>query len=328
MKIKILLALLVFAGIILAASFVFAKIEADNDGDGLSDYEEQKVYTTNINNQDSDQDSYTDSLEIFYGYSPIQKNAVKLNKVTLDLPYINESPDGSWTGPWKNACEEASIAMVEHFYLGKRQAVIKESMAFMTTLFTKQNQIWGSNADSDANRTAKLINDFTSYNASIKDEPTIEEIKKELQQKRPVIAPVYGKTLANPNTPFLASGSYYHMIVIVGYDDTTKEFICHDNGDAKTGTNYRYAYDVLMDSLHDFDFTLRKANGPARVLFTYPKLAKLTYSPKVYYLKDNTKQWVVDEKTFNAKGFSWDAINVVQPEWLINLENGIDLKIN
>ncbi len=319
--------LFIALGILVSLSFCIAKIEIDTDNDGLSDYEEQNVYATAHNNQDTDEDSYPDATEVFYGYSPSENNGAKLTKITLDVPYINESPDGSWTGPWKNACEEASIAMIDNFYLGQKDVSVKKAMDFMSMLFAEENDIWGSNADADTFRTAKLVNDYTHYNATIKDNPTIEDIKTELQQKRPVIIPVYGKTLNNPNTPFLATGSYYHMFIIIGYDDETQEFIAHDTGDTKTGSDHRYKYETIMNSLHDFNFTNHQADGPARAIFTYPKLAKLIASPKVYYLKDNTKQWIVDENSFNTFGFNWDAINIVQPEWLENFKTGNDIKI-
>lgn len=310
----------------MSAGFIYAKIMPDLDQDGLSDYEEVKVYQTDPMDSDTDNDQYSDGEEIYYGYSPTKNNAARLLKVNLDVPYINESPDGSWTGPWKNGCEEASIAMIENYYQGYTNVSVKDAMNYMSNLFTKQNEIWGSNADADAYRTAKLINDHTAYNASIIDNPTISQIKQELQQKRPVISLHYAKILNNPNVPFLATGSYYHMIVIVGYDDTTAEFITHDNGDAKTGKNYRYAYETFMESLHDFDFTTRQANGTPRVIFTYPRLVKINNSPKVYYVKNNTKQWIVDEQTFNANGGKWQAINLVHQEWLNQFSSGPDIK--
>lgn len=328
MKNKSYLYLTICLILLLSAGLIYAKIMPDTDGDGLSDQEETTVYGTNPLSQDTDLDGYFDWLEIHSGYSPTKAYAARLLNVSLDLPYINESPDGSWTGPWKNACEEASIAMAENYYLGRNQVGVKDAMSFMNFLFKKEDQIWGSNSDTDALRTAKLINDYTVYNGTIIDNPTIEQIKKELQQKRPVISLHYGKTLNNPNIPFLATGSYYHMMIIIGYDDTTEEFITHDTGDIKTGTKHRYKYELFMESLHDFDFTSRKANGPARVIFTYPKLAKITGSPKVYYLtNDEIKHWITDEKTFNAKGWNWDAINVVSEAWVNTFQAGPDVKI-
>lgn len=325
-KKRYLISIILIFGLIFAAGFVFAKIELDTDGDMLTDIEELKVYNTDPLSTDTDNDGYLDGYEVINGYSPTEDEGAKLTEIALDIPYIHESSDHSWTGPWKNGCEEASIAMVEDFYLGKKETTVKDSMAFMMMLFNKQDQIWGSNADADAYRANKLINDYTSYGSIIKEDSTVDDIKKELQQKRPVIVPVYGKILNNPNIPFLATGSYYHMIVIVGYDDETNEFITHDNGDTRTGSYHRYKYDILMDSVHDFIFSTRKANGPARAIFTYPKLVKLLYDPRVYYLDGESKQWINNEMTFNARGFNWDAISVVSPTWLINFKTGDDIK--
>jgi len=327
MKIRNILYLFIILGILLSLSFVSAKIEPDIDKDGLSDYEESKVYFSNPMSNDSDNDGYIDGLEIFYGYSPTKFQPQRLDKLTLSIPYINESPDGSWTGPWKNGCEEASIAMIEDFYLGKKEVSTQDAMTFMNMLFEKQNQIWGSNADADTYRTARIINDYTSYNATIIDNPTIEQIKDELNQKRPVISFHYGKVLNNPNIPFLATGSYYHVFIIIGYDDTTNEFITHDTGDIKTGANHRYDYDIFMNSLADFNFDVHQANGPARVIFTYPKLAKTIDSPKVYYLHENIKQWIINEETFNAKKFNWDAIMVVREVWLNQFIEEIEIRL-
>ncbi|MFA5187839.1 MAG: C39 family peptidase [Patescibacteria group bacterium] len=200
--------------------------------------------------------------------------AVKtVNSVILAVPYINESPDGNWTGYWKNACEEASIAMVENFYLGKQTVSTKDAMDFMNNLFTIENKIFGSNTNTDAKQTVQLINDYSSYKAVIKEAPTVEDIKSELQQNRPVIVPLYGFDLHNKNIPFVPAprGTSYHMIVIIGYDDTTKEFITNDDGDNKQGASHHYGYDLLMNAIHDWSYVTKQADGPAKAIFTYPK---------------------------------------------------------
>lgn len=325
-KYYLFLMILILA-VLVSAGFVFAKIEIDSDKDGLSDREEQNVYATNLNKADTDSDGYSDGQEVNSGYSPLEGAEAKLIKISLEVPYINEAPDNNWTGPWKNACEEASMAMVEKFYLGKSAVEVKEAKVFMTMMFDKQNKIWGSNADSDAKRTAQLINDYTIYNAKIIDDPTVEDIKKELQQKRPVIALHYGFDLQNKNIPFvpLPRGTSYHMTVVVGYDDESKEFIVNDTGDRKDGKNHHYDYDLFINSLHDFDFKVHKANGPARVIFTYPKLVKIDSSPKVYFLQNETKQWITNEAVFSVKKWDWNAINVVTAGWLSAFKNDKDI---
>ena len=190
----------------------------------------------------------------------------------LPVPFITEAPSGIFAGPWKNACEEASIAMVEWFYSGKNPDDIKAIEAFMLELFKQQNLLYGSNANSDAKRTVELINLYTSFTANIVENPTMEDIKREINQGRPVITPNYGFGLNNPNIPFLSTGSSYHMVVITGYDDEKDELITNDSGDFISGRAHRYAYDVFMQSVHDYDYTRNKADGPAFFIFTKPKL--------------------------------------------------------
>ncbi len=269
------------------------------------------------------QSNINDSNQVALVVSPanINKPAVateNLVKVVLSVPYINESPDNSWTGPWKNACEEASITMVDKYFSGLSSVSIEAAKKEMSMLFDVQNKLWGGNANSDAARTARLINENTVANAIIIEQPTIEQIKKELQGKRPVITPLYGFDLHNPNIPFVPAprGTSYHMLVVIGYDDSTKEFITNDTGDTKAGPAHRYGYDLFMNAIHDYSFVTKQADGPARAIFTYPKLVKLTESPKVFYIHDSIIQYIPSESVFKAKGWTWAAVNVVTAEWL------------
>ena len=199
-------------------------------------------------------------------------NAVEeVKKVVLSVPYISEAPRGIWSEPWVNGCEEASIAMVEKYYLGRESVSIEEAESFMQILFDAQDLLYGSNRNADSVRVARLISDYASFNGVIKDNPTLEEIKNELWQNHPVIAFHYGFALQNKNILFLATGSSYHNTVIIGYDDATREFIVNDSGDEIDGQNHRYSYDLFMNSLRDYDFSDNKADGPARVIFTSPK---------------------------------------------------------
>ncbi len=197
--------------------------------------------------------------------------------VTLPVPYIGEAPEHEWVGPWKNACEEASIAMVDKYYEGGRESGTadtvdtKEAMRFMQTLFDEQDTRYGSNANSDATQSALLIEDFTSYHAHIKDNPTIEEIQGELRAGRPVIALHRGFDLKNENIPFLETGSSYHMTVVIGFDEVKKVFLTNDPGDEIDGAGHTYSYETFMGSLHDYRHSTELADGPARVIFTSKK---------------------------------------------------------
>ena len=198
-KYKFYTIFIVFGWLALSLNFVFAKIEIDTDKDGLSDYEEQIVYKTNKQQSDTDGDGFRDGEEVYNGFSPNKTSRNQLKQVILAVPYVPEAPDGNWTGPWKNACEESSIAMVEYYYTGNSTPSKIASKAFMWDLFSKQNSLYGSNADADSVRTNYLINNFSSFYGKVIDNPTLEQIKKELQQKRPVISLHYGFDLKNKN---------------------------------------------------------------------------------------------------------------------------------
>jgi len=240
----------------------------------------------------------------------------------LDVPYISEVPDGRWTGSWKNACEEASIAMVDRYYASVKKTTTAWQKAYMTKLFVIERKLWKSDANTDVDMTIKLINDNSSFSARAAENPTIDEIKKELDAGHPVIVPVDGFKLANKNIPFLAAGSGYHMFVLIGYDDNKQTFIAHDNGDLKDGVGILYGYDRVMETLHDYSFLRKKTDGPARAIFTFPKLAKTAASHRIYYLNGDTKQYVSQPAVFSEKGWSWGWVNTVSESWLANFKDG------
>jgi hypothetical protein len=240
-----------------------------------------------------------------------QAAAVKLN-----VPYIKEVPAGTSGGPWKNGCEEASMAMLEQYYAGKKIMNIDAGKTFMILLFNKENVLYGSNVNSDTTQVKYLVDNFSDYSAKIVNNPTIAQIKSEIDAGRPVITPHYGFDLHNPNIPFLRTGTSYHMEVIIGYDNAARQFIVNDSGDTVDGQNYRYGYDLFMGTIHDYSYITKKANGPARAVFTFPKLVKVSGSPKIYYLHDNISQYITGPSVIANHHWTWAAVNIVSAAWL------------
>jgi hypothetical protein len=192
-------------------------------------------------------------------------------QANLDVPYINEAPEDIWTGSWKNACEEAVIAMADKYHAGVKSVSIPEAKVYLQNLFNIQQREYGSDANSDAVRTLEIIENHAGFGAKLVTNPTIEDIKAELVAGRPVLGFHRGFDLKNKNIPFLATGSSYHTTVIKGYNDEKGIFITHDPGDSKEGADHAYEYNLFMKSLHDYDYKTALANGPARVLFTFKK---------------------------------------------------------
>jgi len=245
--------------------------------------------------------------------------------VKLTVPYIKEVPAGTSGGPWKNACEEASFTMLEQYYTGKKIMNLAAGKAMMTMFFNKEDILYGSNVNSDMAQSKFLINTYTDYNAKIVESPTLAQIKSEIDAGRPVITPHYGFALHNPNIPFLRTGTSYHMEVIIGYDDAAQQFIVNDSGDTVDGQGYRYDYSVLMNSIHDYSYQPKKANGPARAIFTYPKLVKVAGSPRIYYLHDNIAQYITAPSVLVNHHWKWEAVNIVDGKWLATFKPGSNI---
>lgn len=73
-------------------AFVWAKNSdkfIDTDSDGLSDYAENNIYYTLLDNPDTDKDGYNDGLEVKNGYSP-KHPKLKMDKVDSDNDGLND----------------------------------------------------------------------------------------------------------------------------------------------------------------------------------------------------------------------------------------------
>lgn len=249
-------------------------------------------------------------------------SATLAERVQLSVPYIIEIPDGTWTGPWKNACEEASMSMIDQYYQGVTKVRRQDSKKLMWPLFVYQDKVWGSNSDSNASRTAQIIEANLDYDTTIKRNPTLEEIKDELRAGRPVMSFHYAKYLSNPDHRFRVNGSYFHVMVISGFDEAKKKFIVEDGG-AENGLDYLYSYDTIMNTLGDFNHTTKKVDGLPTVIFTAQNLlARAEGSKRIFLVKDNKKQYISHPDLFKKYGWKWSKVRTVKKAWLDSLANG------
>ena len=182
---------------------------------------------------------------------------------TLTVPYVSQAPDGEWVLPWSQACEEASIAMIAGYYQEKPVIDPKESKQIMQTMIEWENQALKKNEDTTAEETLEIIQQQGIFEGSVKRHPRLEDIKNELAKKQPVIAFVDMYQLYQESRQKDA----FHVFVINGYDDKKQEFVIQDPAREKK----RYAYDVLMNALHDYDPTTKEATGEPTVIFTKAK---------------------------------------------------------
>lgn len=166
------------------------------------------------------------------------------------VPFTVQAPFAEWADPiFQDACEEASVVMAAAWV--SDTTLTKElAKRDITALAKHQKQLYGHSVDTSIGDTEKLLRDFLQVTTTeVKRGVTVSDIKEALAADRIVIVPTDGRKLGNPN--FKQPGPPRHMLVVIGYDDTTKEFIVNDPGTRK-GEGYRYDQSVLYDAMLDY----------------------------------------------------------------------------
>ncbi len=187
----------------------------------------------------------------------------------ITVPFTPQSPDGIWVQPWQDLCEEASLLMVDQYYRhGKLDN--KRAKELLIHIFNLKNKYYGKSLDESTEKIADIANKFLAWEATVIENPTMTQIKEQIDLNRPVIIPVSGKDLLNPH--FRQGGPRYHVLVISGYDDEKQEFITQEPG-TNLGLDFRYTYDTIMGANHDLVSTGDIREGAQRMVFTTPNLS-------------------------------------------------------
>lgn len=173
----------------------------------------------------------------------------------IETSFVPQAPEKNWEQPWQDACEEASLLTVKYYYLSSALG-IKEILADYQQIFDyESSRRWSHDINlSQMGETAAGLFDLE---AKIVSNPDIQTIKEYLVKDIPVIVTANGKTLYRENKHFKSGGPWYHSLVILGFDDLQKQFIVHDVG-TQFGAYFRYSYQLLLDSIHDWPATGQK----------------------------------------------------------------------
>lgn len=170
-------------------------------------------------------------------------------EINLDVPFTTQAPFSNWDNPYQEACEEASAIMVDGFYRGRTGKIAPEDAdAAILKIVAYENATFGFYEDTTAEQVGALIRSYYGYaQVVVKPLTSVDDIKAPLVLGYPVMVPMAGKLLNNPN--FKNGGPPYHMVVIRGYTPTM--FITNDPGTRK-GEQYVYDYDTIMNAAHDW----------------------------------------------------------------------------
>lgn len=185
-------------------------------------------------------------------------------KINVNVPFTSQAPNGDWSEPWQNACEETSIYMVSSFYandpIKREQAVAK----IKEILKVKNEGIKVSKDESLATISQLIVDLDLPWTTQLVSDPMKDDLKNELVAGHPIIVPVYAPALKSPY--YVSGGPDYHVLVLTGYDDADGVFIVNDPG-TKDGEGLRFPYDTFMSAIHDLNLKNYVA-GKKAVLFT------------------------------------------------------------
>ncbi|MEK9151143.1 MAG: C39 family peptidase [Patescibacteria group bacterium] len=184
---------------------------------------------------------------------PVPEPIVEAPKGSLieDVPFTVQAPSGQWGDPvFQNGCEEASLVMAAYWISGKplTPALAEKEMQALA----RYEENWlGHSVDTSIEDMGVLLEANYGIASSVEhtDDETLARIREALSEGAIVIVPADGRKLRNPH--FTQPGPPRHMLVVIGYDAETKEFITHDPG-TKRGERHRYREQVLFEAIRDY----------------------------------------------------------------------------
>lgn len=172
--------------------------------------------------------------------------------IVRHVPFVSQAPFRVWDLPYKEFCEEASVLTLDLWKQGKQTPsadVLDRLLREVQAWEIANLRTW---EDTTADETVRLLREYFGYaDARVVRDVTIAAMKAELDAQRPLIVPAAGRELSSPY--YKPPGPLYHMLVVIGYDDATREFITNDVGTNTKGAGFRFAYDDLFGAMGDWD---------------------------------------------------------------------------
>ncbi|MFA5925897.1 MAG: C39 family peptidase [Parcubacteria group bacterium] len=170
-------------------------------------------------------------------------------KFLLDMPFYSQAPLSKWDAFHEDMCEESSVLNAALFLEGKKltRNQFEAELQKMQDVEKKKIGEWKSTTVSQVKKFVDIYFDGR-IKGKIISNPSIEDIEAEIAAGNPVLAPLAGRDIGNPN--FTPPGPVYHMLVIKGYD--AHNFITNDVGTRK-GDSYAYKKEIIMKNMHDWD---------------------------------------------------------------------------
>lgn len=189
--------------------------------------------------------------------SSMQTNTSKPKSVQIDVPFASQAPLGNWSDPYQEACEEASLILVHYYLEGKKMTPELMDKEIIDIVAWETAHGYGHDVTMD--ELAVIAREYYGHDAEVVTDVSVAAIGDRISSGQPVILPLAGRDLGNPY--YSGEGPWYHALVVTGYDGS--RFITNDVG-TKRGEDYPYAYDVLIDAIHDWTGVKEEINQGAK----------------------------------------------------------------
>jgi len=181
------------------------------------------------------------------------KNSLKVlpkSNMLAGVPFVLQAPFGNWNDPlFQDACEEAAILMADGWLKGNTY-LSDQIQNEIKKIVILEEKMLGQDIDTSVKDTVRVMKEYTGHKKiEVVEGIKIDNLKDEVLSGRMVIVPTDGRKLGNPF--YTSPGPVTHMLVIVGYDAVSGEFITNDSG-TKMGKDYRYNEDVLFGAIRDY----------------------------------------------------------------------------
>jgi len=168
-----------------------------------------------------------------------------------DVPFAAQAPFGEWNDiRQQNACEEASALMAVHWARGTSFNLDQAREEFIK-MSDWEMEKYGVFQDTSVQDTVDRI--FKEYlffdNLYIQQNVKAEDIIDILAAGHIAVIPMNGQKLSNPY--FTPPGPVEHMLVVIGYDPQTNEFITNDPG-TRQGKGFRYDVSEFEAAMQEY----------------------------------------------------------------------------
>ncbi|MDD3285671.1 MAG: C39 family peptidase [Patescibacteria group bacterium] len=177
---------------------------------------------------------------------------IEEKSIILSVPFIAQAPLAHWEDArQQDGCEEAGALMAMAWARGTVDASQAAAEKEIIALADWEQETYGEHRDVYIDDVAtRIFQDYFNYNkVTTEIVDSAEDLLTALKAGKLILAPTNGQALHNPN--FKAPGPARHLLVIIGYDAKTDEFITNDPG-TRRGAGYRYPSDILFKAIRAY----------------------------------------------------------------------------